>query len=199
MENSMSCKPVISSSSNEKTTDHDSFEESGWTMYFEDFFAQNNEEDHNHDRYEHGSFSYDHDRSPSLVSDAASLVVKKSAGDHLGEQVVGLPINNNRSFKYSLSFKKKRTKGALVDDALEDTASSPVNSPKVYDDMMINQYKRNTKQKDNKEISQDEGSASRQVDKRSDFGFIGGGSDNTALKKRGLCLVPLSMVVNYLG
>jgi hypothetical protein len=131
MENSMSCKPIISSSSNEKTTDHDSFEESGWTMYFEDFFAQNNEEDHNHDRYEHGSFSYDHDRSSSLVSDAASLVVKKSAGDHLGEQVVGLPINNNRSFKYSLSFKKKRTKGALVDDALEDTASSPVNSPKV--------------------------------------------------------------------
>ena len=131
MENSMSCKPIISSSSEEKTTDHDSFEESGWTMYFEDFFAQNNEEDHNHDRNEHGSFSYDHDGSSSLVSDAASLVVKKSAGDHHGEQVVGLPINNNRSFKYSLSFKKRRTKGALVDDALEDTASSPANSPKV--------------------------------------------------------------------
>ncbi|KAL3612614.1 hypothetical protein D5086_003638 [Populus alba] len=144
-------------------------------MYFEDFFAQNNEEDHNHDRNEHGSFSYDHDGSSSLVSDAASLVVKKSAGDHHGEQVVGLPINNNRSFKYSLSFKKRRTKGTLVDDALEDTASSPANSPK------------------------DEASASKQVDKRSDFGFIGGGSDNAALKKKGLCLVPLSMVVNYLG
>ncbi|CAK7338386.1 unnamed protein product [Dovyalis caffra] len=194
MENSMSCKPTISSS-NEKTTDHDSFEEeSGWTTYFEDFFAQNNEEDHVHHDYQYTSLSLDHDRSSSIVSDAASLVVKKSAD----EQVVGLPIDN-RSFKYSLSFKKRRTKGALVDDALEDTASSPVNSPKVYENMMINQCKKSTKQKDNMEISQDKGSASIQIDKRSDLGFVVGESDNTELKKRGLCLVPLSMVVNYLG
>ncbi|KAF9666946.1 hypothetical protein SADUNF_Sadunf16G0281500 [Salix dunnii] len=195
MENSMSCKPIISSSL--KTTGRDSSEESGWTMYFDDLFAHNNEED----QYEHGSFSYDQDGSCSLVSDAASVVVKKSAADDHGEeQVDGIPIDNNRSFRYSLSSKKRRTKGALIDDSLEDTASSPVDSPKVYDGMMINQYKRNTNQKDSMEISLDEGSASRQqVDKRTDFGFIGGGSDNTALKKRGLCLVPLSMVVNYLG
>ena len=49
-------------------------------------------------------------------------------------------------------------------------------------------------------ILQDDESGSRQqVDKRSDFDFLGGGGDNTALKKKGLCLVPLSMVVNYLG
>ncbi|KAJ6980173.1 hypothetical protein NC653_028100 [Populus alba x Populus x berolinensis] len=145
MENSMSCKP-FSSSSNEKTTD-DSFEESGWTMYFEDFFAQNNREDCDHDFNEHSSFSFDHDGSSPMVSDAASLAVMKSAGDHHGERVVGLPIDNK-------SFKKRRTKGALLDDALEDTASSPVNSPKVNDDTMISQYKRNTKQKDKTEISQ---------------------------------------------
>lgn len=192
----MSCKP-FSSSSNEKTTD-DSFEESGWTMYFEDFFAQNNREDRDHDFNEHSSFSFDHDGSSSMVSDAASLAVMKSAGDHHGEKVVGLPINN-KSFKYNLSLKKRRTEGALLDDALEDTASSPVNSPKVNDDTMISQYKRNTKQKDKMEISQDKGSASSQIDMRSDLGFILRESDSTELKKRGLCLVPLSMVVNYLG
>lgn len=128
MENSMSCKPV-SSSSNEKTAD-DSFEESGWTMYFEDFFAQNNREDRDDGFNEHSSFSFDDDGSSSMVSDAASLAVKKSAGDHHGEKVVGFPINN-KSFKYNLSLKKRRTKGALLDDPLEDTASSPVNSPKV--------------------------------------------------------------------
>ncbi|KAL3576806.1 hypothetical protein D5086_022089 [Populus alba] len=166
MENSMSCKP-FSSSSNEKTTD-DSFEESGWTMYFEDFFAQNNREDCDHDFNEHSSFSFDHDGSSPMVSDAASLAVMKSAGDHHGERVVGLPIDNK-------SFKKRRTKGALLDDALEDTASSPVNSPK------------------------DKGSASGQIDMRSDLGFILRESDSTELQKRGLCLVPLSMAVNYLG
>ncbi|KAH8494555.1 hypothetical protein H0E87_021090 [Populus deltoides] len=196
MENSMSCKPV-SSSSNEKTAD-DSFEESGWTMYFEDFFAQNNREDRDDGFNEHSSFSFDDDGSSSMVSDAASLAVKKSAGDHHGEKVVGLPINN-KSFKYNLSLKKRRTKGALLDDPLEDTASSPVNSPKVNDHTMISQYKRNTKQKDKMEISQDKGSASSQIDMRSDLGFILRESDSTELKKRGLCLVPLSMVVNYLG
>ncbi|KAJ6753604.1 VASCULAR-RELATED UNKNOWN PROTEIN 1-RELATED [Salix purpurea] len=201
MENSMSCKPLISSSSNLKTTGRDSSEESGWTMYFDDLFAQNNGDDQDNDQYEQGSFSYDQDGSSSLVSDAASLVLKKSAGDDHGEeQVGGIPIDNKKSFRHSLSFKKRRTKGALIDDSLEDTASSPVNSPKVYDGMMINQYRRNTNQKDNMEISLDEGSGSKQqVDKRSDFDFLGGGGDNTALKKKGLCLVPLSMVVNYLG
>ncbi|KAJ6776458.1 VASCULAR-RELATED UNKNOWN PROTEIN 1-RELATED [Salix koriyanagi] len=188
MENSMSCKPLISSSSNLKTTGRDSSEESGWTMYFDDLFAQNNGDDQDNDQYEQGSFSYDQDGNSSLVSDAASLVLKKSAGDDHGEeQVGGIPIDNKKSFRYSLSFKKRRTKGALIDDSLEDTASSPVNSPKVYDGMMINQYRRNTNQKDNMEISLDEGSGSKQqVDKRSDFDFLGGGGDNTALKKKDL-------------
>ncbi|KAJ6776457.1 VASCULAR-RELATED UNKNOWN PROTEIN 1-RELATED [Salix koriyanagi] len=132
MENSMSCKPLISSSSNLKTTGRDSSEESGWTMYFDDLFAQNNGDDQDNDQYEQGSFSYDQDGNSSLVSDAASLVLKKSAGDDHGEeQVGGIPIDNKKSFRYSLSFKKRRTKGALIDDSLEDTASSPVNSPKV--------------------------------------------------------------------
>ncbi|KAG8662026.1 hypothetical protein MANES_01G056750v8 [Manihot esculenta] len=36
-------------------------------------------------------------------------------------------------------------------------------------------------------------------ERREDLGLIGSESDITELKKMGLCLVPLSMVVNYFG
>ncbi|KAJ6417345.1 hypothetical protein OIU84_003124 [Salix udensis] len=133
--------------------------------------------------------------SSSMVSDAASLAVKKSSGDYLSEKVVGLPVDNKK-FKY---FKKRRSRGALLDDSLEDTASSPVHSPKVTDGVMISQYRTSTKQKDKMGVSQDRRSASSHIDMRSDLGFILRESDETELKNRGLCLVPLSMVVNYLG
>ncbi|KAJ6376537.1 hypothetical protein OIU76_025648 [Salix suchowensis] len=110
----------------------------------------------------------------------------------------GLPVDN-KSFKYNLSFKKRRSRGALLDDSLEDTASSPVHSPKVNDGMMISQYRTSTKQRDKMGVSQDRRSASSHIDMRSDLGFILRESDDTELKNRGLCLVPLSMVVNYLG
>ncbi|KAF9672961.1 hypothetical protein SADUNF_Sadunf11G0098800 [Salix dunnii] len=204
MENSVSCKPISSDDDDDEKTTDDSFEESGWTMYFEDFFAQNNNRE-DHDFNDHVSFSYNHDHgSSSMVSDAASLAVKKSAGDHLGEKVAGLPVDN-KSFKHNLSFKKRRARGALLDDSLEDTASSPVHSPKVNGGTMISQYRRSTKQKDKTGVSQvitiseDKRSASSHIDMRSDLGFILSESDDTELKRRGLCLVPLSMAVNYLG
>ncbi|KAK4576254.1 hypothetical protein RGQ29_026989 [Quercus rubra] len=110
--------------------------------------------------------------SPSLVSDAASLAGKSSK---------------------RLSFKKRKAKGVLVDDALEDTASSPVNSPKVCNlaEMDMNAIRNN-----NTGISQEK-SVSGQIDERS--GPSGRDSDCTELKNRGLCLVPLSMLVNYFG
>ncbi|KAH7860052.1 hypothetical protein Vadar_008610 [Vaccinium darrowii] len=108
------------SKSNPPTTKEEELgdEESSWTSYFEDFLCNNNE--HN------SSFSSGYE-SPSLVSDAASScsVAKKFV---------------EKTSKKSLSFKKRKTTkvGALVDidhdhhdHALEDTASSPVNSSKV--------------------------------------------------------------------
>jgi len=92
-------------SSNERSP-----EESGWTVYFEDFLVNNNNNEEEH------SYCSSRFKSSSLVSDAASLAGKKSLDK----------ISSKR-----LSFKKRKTIGALVDDALEDTASSPVSSPKV--------------------------------------------------------------------
>ncbi len=93
-------------------------EESGWTMYFEDLLVNNNNEN---------SYSSSGVETASLVSDAASLAGKRyeSIERHGGLAMV-------KSSSKRLSFKKRKTKGAnLVDDALEDTASSPLNSPKV--------------------------------------------------------------------
>ncbi|KAJ7948467.1 putative CTD small phosphatase-like protein 2 [Quillaja saponaria] len=142
-------------------------EESSWTMYLEDFSFNNNTE-HN------CSIS----SSSSLVSDAASLAAKNIDNR---DPVVDLCVDHKSFTKKRLSFQKRKTKSytkeaALVDDALEDTASSPVNSPK-------------------------KGNGSGQTnDQRNEFGFDGrDDGDRTELKKRGLCLVPLSMIVNYLG
>ncbi|KAJ4848495.1 hypothetical protein Tsubulata_003369 [Turnera subulata] len=196
MENSMNSKsrPLSSSSSHERTTASTFDEESGWTMYFEDFFASNND----NDEYMSSNFSYD-DETSSMVSDATSWVVKKSIEQ---EQVVGLLSVDHKGYNNRLlSFKKRRNNGALVDDALEDTASSPVNSPKVCDALM-GQFK-NTKRKDHRNISQENGNAPTQqlqLEEKSKLGFIDQReNDSTELKKRGLCVVPLSRIVNFLG
>lgn len=104
-------------SSNDISTE--SSEESGWTMYLEDFF--NNQK---------CSMSLSGvANSSSLVSDAASLARKNNiAGCKQAEEFNSVNKNGKRS-----SFKKRKNIiTALVDDALEDTASSSLNSPEVH-------------------------------------------------------------------
>lgn len=89
-----------------------SSEESGWTMYFEDFMASE-------ERKAAGGFSFGVVSGSSMISDAASCVAWKPSS-------ASLQVSENYR---KLSLKKR--KGLLHDDSLEDTASSPVNSPKV--------------------------------------------------------------------
>lgn len=90
-----------------------SSEESGWTMYFEDFMATAAEK-------AGGVFSSGAVSEPSVVSDAASSVAwKLSASFEVTEDY------------RELSLKKTKGKRLVDDDSLEDTASSPVSSPKV--------------------------------------------------------------------
>lgn len=100
-----------------------STEESGWTMYFEEFFNDHHHNNHN------CSISLSVVASSShIVSDATSLVEKKiPSGEHV-EELSSLNENDKRS-----SFKRRRNIiEALVDEALEDTATSCLNSPKVF-------------------------------------------------------------------
>lgn len=82
-------------------------EESSWTMYFQGF----NENEHT--SFSSSPFEKTHHHS-SLASHASSLAPQELSS-------------------YHDSRKKPRRKliGVAVDDELEDTASSPVNSPKV--------------------------------------------------------------------
>ncbi|KAI3673786.1 hypothetical protein L6452_39916 [Arctium lappa] len=136
-------------------------EESSWTSYFEEFLCQKND-DHDQDMIMN---SCDHETLNSIVSDAASIVKKavciRDDDDHYHAKKLRL-IN------------KRKNKGSVImidddDDSLEDTASSPVNSPKE---------KVGTCEEENK----------RKVL-----------NPNMELKKRGLCLVPLSSLANYLS
>ncbi|KAK9133510.1 hypothetical protein Scep_013038 [Stephania cephalantha] len=174
-------------------------EESGWTVYFEDFFSDTNNRE------------YSMSSTSSLVSDAASCAAWKFAdiSDPV-TQLASAAGPEKRSKR--LSFKKKRIcRGGSNDDddddALEDTASSPANSPKISD---LRKFEANQRRKDvNIDVS-DQGTTFNQnqfselhqqyhIDQMKERGFIGQESECTELKKRGLCLVPMSMLMNYLG
>ncbi|KAH7662161.1 hypothetical protein IHE45_15G113500 [Dioscorea alata] len=164
-------------------------EESGWTWYFEDFLASekrgkpHEQEDDDHDHLDHdeddnySNFVY----GSSMVSDAASYAAWKPS----------------RSCK-KLSFKKRKARGVLDDDSLEDTASSPANSPKVSD--LNHRVMVQRKPLEYKDISDPEKKeVGNGEDETNEFAAFDGRTNNcTELKKRGLCLVPLSMFVDYL-
>ncbi|CAH8297904.1 unnamed protein product [Eruca vesicaria subsp. sativa] len=116
--------------------------------------------------------------SSSSVSDAMSFVATKK----------NFEVSKQEGSNSSNNFKTKRTRNRDIPFGghcdLEDTASSPSRSPNVYS--MMNSFDNNTRQgggvvgeKTNNVQNQGELSAD--------------------LKQKGLCLVPMSMVTNYLG
>ncbi|KAF7823129.1 vascular-related protein 1 [Senna tora] len=163
-------------------------EESGWTSYFEDFSnsscftlpppttlppsASNN----------------------SLLSDAASA------------------CNNHLLLPSKLNFKKlTRTKQIIseLDDPLEDTASSPVGELLHPSEIIMNSRKMDDQLDASNITPMGKGfrghySESEIYYDDDDERNLKGEEDSsstiacTDLKKRGLCLVPLSMLVNYL-
>ncbi|XP_027172615.1 vascular-related unknown protein 4-like isoform X2 [Coffea eugenioides] len=167
MENSVTSRnKALSSSNNEKTTE-DSPEESSWTFYLQDFQCDH----HDHDNT--GSVSYNSCEScPSLVSDAFSSAARKAPDD-----IEAAVFASARSNCKNLSFKRRKAKASAVlnDHDLEDTASSPVNSPKA------NVCRKNS-------TAEAAGSAAHEEK-----------NNQSELKKRGLCLAPVSTLTNYFG
>ncbi|KAL2331591.1 hypothetical protein Fmac_019172 [Flemingia macrophylla] len=141
------------------TSECDSSEESGWTKYFEDFFKDHNVGDHGH--HQKCSLSFSGVDSTSFVSDAASLVATENL--------------NYKTLAEESSFMKRKKIKTAFDDALEDTATSPVEGHK------------------------EKGDTSGERGERKELSFNGRDNDHTELKKKGLCLVPLSMIVKYVG
>ncbi|XP_050381938.1 vascular-related unknown protein 1 [Argentina anserina] len=144
-------------------------EESGWTKYFEDF-SNNKRADQ-----EQTSFC------SSLVSDASSGAACR--------------VYNFVPTK----LKKTRTK-KVGDHDLEDTASSPVNSPKIGDFRPVDHM--NPRKIDDPRINinslGEEHFAEMKQAGENSSDCPGKNGENTDLKKKGLCLVPLNLIVNYL-
>ncbi|KAF1859297.1 hypothetical protein Lal_00009881 [Lupinus albus] len=153
------------SSTGRKAAPESANEESGWTSYFEDF-----------------SKGMEQSYCSSLVSDAASCAAWKLSHQNHHNIVSCSSHRNSSNLPKKLCFKKTRSKQILEDDPLEDTASSPINSPKG----------KGFKSENHLELKTDE----------HEINFNGKKANNidcTDLKKRDLCLVPLSMLANYYG
>ncbi|XP_055823630.1 vascular-related unknown protein 1 [Solanum dulcamara] len=186
------------SSKNQQETSHsDAQEESGWTAYLEDFSMEHN----NNTCYEDdNSFG-----SPSLLSDAAWKNCNMN-NDHVMSNTNNSPnyiMGTGSPFLKRLNLKKPRNK-KISDPDLEDTASSPVNSPKVssFNKQMNINYRRADNNNGNF-LGFEGGSRQHQemeiVDRNSTMCLDEKNKSYMDLKKKGLCLVPLSMLVNYRG
>ncbi|KAJ0052281.1 hypothetical protein Pint_02056 [Pistacia integerrima] len=176
---------IMNSSYTQKPVASQEPEESGWTAYFEDF--SNNSREHGY------CSTFD---SSSLVSDAASGAAWKLS--HKNHLAACSSIGGSPKIPKKLKFKKSRTKEICQDDSLEDTASSPVNSPKVGDREPTDMNPRKTDHHDHMYSSLGKGSGSEMHREERSMN-LNEKNDYTDLKRRGLCLVPLSMLVNYLG
>ncbi|KAL9262022.1 hypothetical protein AKJ16_DCAP10504 [Drosera capensis] len=175
-------------------------EESGWTQYLEDF-------------------------SP-VHTYGLSGVAEKKEGDDINSVTAvdaslmsdagsGPEWKKNRIFMYGNKFVLKKVNCANtgmmsgrevipLDDSLEDTASSPVNSPKIalsfkrmdimnprklYPDECTEGYPEKAGDSESGAVPNGTGGG------KMDHGCSGADQ----LKKKGLCLVPLSAFINYVG
>ncbi|VAH45238.1 hypothetical protein VPH35_028476 [Triticum aestivum] len=163
---SSSLKSVLSCSEAEAQP-----EESSWTDYFVDFMMSEEEEKRQGASY--CTFDQDDEEEGSMISDAASL-----APAALADRYKGLK-----------KLKKKVFKALDHDDSLEDTASSPVNSPKGAG--IGNYYGRDGIDCEDADAVME---GVRFLD-QSQRGI----TPCAELKDKGLCLVPLSMLLNYQG
>ncbi|KAG2299371.1 hypothetical protein Bca52824_035843 [Brassica carinata] len=171
MESSMKKAFITSKHETTRFSSDQTPEESSWTMYFEDFFESSSS------IVDVGEFS------SSSVSDAMSFVATKKTLN------ISKQEGSNSSNKFSTEKTRNREIPFGRHHDLEDTASSPSRSPNVYSMMNLLDNTRhgggvvgeNTNNVKGESAVQNQGGLS--VD----------------LKQKGLCLVPMSMVTNFLG
>ncbi|ESQ47693.1 hypothetical protein EUTSA_v10021505mg [Eutrema salsugineum] len=178
--------------------DGDHQEESGWTTYLEDFSNQNRTHYEKGDHQDKSSCSL-LGGSPSLISDAATDAFSGRS----------FPVK----FPAKLKFGKARTKKICEDDSLEDTASSPVNSPKVsqvehvqtpprkIEDYVSSSFVMgNMRSMGDNQIQFQEGDEQKMMMMRNlRERKNNNNSNNMDLRSRGLCVVPISMLANFNG
>lgn len=111
-------------------------EESGWTEYLQDFSENNMMGSSSSYSNQEDDDDYSLVSSPSLLSDAATYAgrrKKKSCSDHrrVMNSTECSSLGGSHQILRRLNLKNPKTSNKYYDPDLEDTASSPVNSPKV--------------------------------------------------------------------
>ncbi|KAM7278836.1 hypothetical protein ACFE04_005970 [Oxalis oulophora] len=159
MENSMGSMSKVSYDNKESSKEEEEEEEeSGWTMYLQDFSIQNYDD-------------VDYSNNINIVEEEEDYDDNSFATSSKGKKFSEMLLKRKKTYN------NKNDKRIFLDDDLEDTATSPVSSPKVSGNTFSDHRRR---------IGDE-------------MGFIGGERECTELKKKGLCLVPLSLVSKYLG
>ncbi|KAG6473181.1 vascular-related unknown protein 1-like [Zingiber officinale] len=179
---------INSSMSNSFSCSMDGSEESGWTMYLEDFMAS---EEKSQVAAEASGCNCSSVVTLSTIYDAAPSTFL--ARQQQPSAKVDVPED------YTKLIPKRRKRLIMDDDSLEDTASSPVNSPKITESFLTtNPTKKDYQSLLHKGIPQvmnDE----RLKEAEEEFNLTEGTNEKySLLKNRGLCLIPLSMLVDYL-
>ncbi|KAF3779984.1 hypothetical protein EJ110_NYTH26618 [Nymphaea thermarum] len=172
-------------------------QESGWTGYFEYFLRQGRGIEVT------SSSAYEGRPLSTTVSDAAS-----AAAENL---LCNVQVSAPSKACKRLEFKRRKAKYVLDED-IEDTASSPLSSPKVSGmNLDIGSCKKEENCAAAVVISlslfladpiAENSSINRsplQPEGRDQMLQIPAENEHTELKKRGLCLVPLSMLADYNG
>ncbi|CAA0825076.1 Unknown protein [Striga hermonthica] len=167
----------------------DDEEESGWTAYLEDFSSSKSNVN--------GSFIMS--SSPSMVSDAAW----HGYSENMSQFVLlnqRLNFNNMKRSKCNNNINQPSKYYSSSVDDLEDTASSPVNSPKVSS---LKQMEMINRQRVDNVVAGDflEKQAGSSIDSEDENNVVD--SENTdhhqyvELRQKGLCLVPISAFIDY--
>ncbi|KFK39489.1 hypothetical protein AALP_AA3G250700 [Arabis alpina] len=169
-------------------------EESGWTTYLDDFQNQYRTTQHEDSDHQDKSSCSLLGVSPSLVSDGATEAFS-------GRR---FPVN----FPAKLKFGRARTKMICEDDSLEDTASSPVNSPKVsqFEHIQTPPRKIEDYVSSSFVMGNIRGMGNHQIQEGDEQKMTmmrnlreGNNKSNMDLRSRGLCVVPISMLANFNG
>ncbi|CAN8258507.1 unnamed protein product [Cochlearia groenlandica] len=155
--------------------DGDDQEESGWATIIEEFSYTT-----------HHEYSDHQDKSSCSLLGVSSSLVSGAAKDSF----------SCKSSPVKIKFGKARTKKIVEDDSLEDTATSPANSPKVRL-LLINLItQENMRSMMDHQIKTQEGDEQK-VTMMMNLQEVNNNNNNMDLRSRGLCVVPISMLAKF--
>ncbi|EOA39224.1 hypothetical protein CARUB_v10012201mg [Capsella rubella] len=170
-----------------RTIHEEDQEESSWIVYFEDI-------DHDDEMVEtEQDMSHYYDNDSSMISDAASPVRTNNVVRRKATNINTNP--KKRRIIHQHKDEEEEHKGEIEEEDEEDTASSPSNKTKVR--YILDGAEDTEKAMDN--VTSEEKGYITLTETGSKINEVMNEEFSAELKKRGLCVVPLSMLSNFIA